>query len=188
MHPTAIVHPSTPAMRGRLALAAALAAAAVLLPQVRAAAGATPEIQRAVAKPQPVGQLHMLRQIPEACARIQGQFTGNPAEPYKFAIVKTSAGCAPRAELVDARKVGAATRPGWIYNDLVQVPSAACPTQLAVVRIWRKGSPGAPPKLDSQGRSRIYLEESLNKAKAGKLRAVPVYAAAMSVEGQACGK
>jgi hypothetical protein len=46
------------------------------------AADPTPEIHRDPATPQPVGVLHTLRQIPEACARIQGQFTGDAANPY----------------------------------------------------------------------------------------------------------
>ena len=45
----------------------------------------------------------------------------------------------------------------------------------------------APPKLDAQGRSRIYLEESKPAAAANKIPAVPMFAAAMSVEGKVCG-
>ena len=55
------------------------------------AADPQPEIQRAVGSPQAVGVAHTLRTIPEACARLEGQFTGGAASPYKFAAVRTSA-------------------------------------------------------------------------------------------------
>ena len=79
-------------MRGRWTT---LLAVAMAIPAL--AGDPTPEISRPAATPQPVGVLHTLRQIPEACARIQGRFTGNPADPYKFELVKTSPNCAPRA-------------------------------------------------------------------------------------------
>ena len=44
----------------------------------------------------------------------------------------------------------------------------------------------APPKADAQGRSRIYLKEGIDAARAGDLTPVPVYAAAMTVEGKPC--
>lgn len=146
----------------------------------------TPEIKRPVGTPQAVGVVHTLRQIPEACARIEGQFTGQATDPYKFAVVRSSANCQARARFVDAAKAKPSEKGGWKFNDLVRVPSAACPSQLAVVRIWRKPAEGAPPELDAQGRSRIYLKESVDAAKKGDLAAVPMYAAAMSLEGKAC--
>jgi len=158
--------------------------AALALPA--AAADPKPEIDRPVGKPQPVGVVHTLRQIPEACARVEGAFTGQAAEPYKFAVVRTSPNCQPRARFVDAAKAKADAKSGWIFNDLIRVPSAACSSQMAVVRIWRKPAAGAPPKLDAQGRSRIYLKESVDAAKKGDLAALPIYAASMGVEGKAC--
>ena len=150
------------------------------------AAEAGPEIRRAVATPQAIGAVHTLRTIPEACARIQGRFTGDPAAPYRFEVVRTSARCQPRAKLIDAAEVAPDTAQGWIFNDLIRVPSAACPTQQAVVRVWRHPAAAAPPELDAQGRARIYLEQSLQQAQAGKLPPVPLYAAALAVEGEAC--
>ena len=143
-----------------------------------------PEIRRAVGKPQAVGVLHTLRGFPEACTRIQGQFTGNAAKPYDFAVVPTGSRCQPRAKLVDAASVKPQGRPGWIYNDEVRVPSAACPSQQVVVRVWRSTTTATPPKLDAQGRSRLYLKDSL----AGMPDAanVPVYAIEMGVAGKAC--
>lgn len=162
----------------------ALAFAALVLPA--AAADPKPEIARETGKPQAVGVVHTLRAIPEACARIEGVFTGQAADPYKFAVVRTSPTCQARARLVDAKKAGAADGKGWIFHDLVRVPSAACASQQAVVRIWRRPADATPPELDAQGRSRIYLEEARAKLKAEGAD-LPLYAAAMALEGQGCG-
>ena len=163
-----------------------LAACAGVAAAATPAADPAPEIRRPAAIPQAVGAVHSLRTIPEACARIEGRFTGDPATPYAVNVVRTSASCQPRAHLVDAAKVHPEAGGGWIFNDLIRVPSAECPSRQAVVRIWRRPPEAAPPALDAQGRSRIYLEQSLEQARAGKLPAVPLYAAALAVEGAAC--
>ncbi len=150
------------------------------------AAEPQPEIQRPTGTPQAVGIVHTLRVIPEACARLQGRFTGDAAAPYTFTAVRTSARCQPRARLVDASGAKASVVNGWVLNDMIRVPHAACPAQQAVVRVWRKDAQAAPPSLDAQGRSRIYLKDGLDAADAGKLGAIPMYAAAMAVEGTAC--
>lgn len=147
----------------------------------------TPEIERAPGAPQAANALHTLRQIPEACARLEGMFTGSAAEPYKFAVVRTSPNCQPRARFVDFDKAKPSAASGWKYNDLIQVPSAACPSQKAMVRVWRKPADVAPPKLDAQGRSRLYLKEMQAAAKQGGYQALPMYAAEMKLEGKACG-
>ena len=46
------------------------------------------------------------------------------------------------------------------------------------MRIWRKEAGNAPPKLDAQGRSRIYLKDGMDAAKAGDLKALPMFAVA----------
>ena len=51
--------------------------------------------------------------------------------------------------------------------------------------MWRKPLTGAPPALDAQGRSRIYLKDTTDAAKA-KAPEVPMFAASMAVEGKAC--
>lgn len=150
------------------------------------AADQEPEIARGTGKPQAVGVVHTLRSIPEACARIEGVFTGQAADPYKFAVVRTSPNCQARARLVDAKKAGAAEGKGWIFHDLVRVPSAACATRQAVVRIWRRPADATPPELDAQGRSRIYLKEAKDRLQAQGAD-LPMYAAAMALEGQGCG-
>ena len=168
-------------LRPHMVLAVLLAASTVAH-----AADPAPEIRRAAASPQQFGVVHTLRTIPEACARLEGQFTGNPAVPYKFAAVRTSERCGARAKLVDAAQAKASAASGWILNDVIRVPDAACASRQAVVRVWRKDTRAAPPKLDAQGRSRIYLKEGMDAARAGDLKPIPMFAAAMTVEGLAC--
>jgi hypothetical protein len=171
----------------RVALAtAAIALSVGALSAVANAADPKPEIKRDAGKPQAIGAVHTLRVIPEACARIEGVFTGQAADPYKFAVVRTSPDCQARARLVDANKAGAADGKGWIFHDLVRVPSAGCASQQAVVRIWRKTADATPPELDAQGRSRIYLKEAKARLEAQGAK-LPSYAAAMQLEGRACG-
>ena len=145
-----------------------------------------PEIQRPAAQPQAVGVAHTLRQIPEACARIEGVFTGDAAEPYRFAVVRTRPDCQARARFVDAAKVRPAESAGWVLNDLLRVPSAGCPSLQAVVRVWRLPVEQAP-ELDGQGQLRVYAADARKAAGAPGAAAIPMYAAEMSVEGEACG-
>lgn len=143
-----------------------------------------PEIQRVPATPQAVGVVHTLRTIPEACTRLEGRFTGNAGAPYALAAVRTGARCQPRAALrQDAPAAGAA---GWVLNDLIRVPSAACPSRQAVIRIWRRPASAAVPRMDAQGKARVYLKEGLDAAAAGQLGAIPQYAMAMAMEGTDC--
>lgn len=163
-----------------------LLCAGLLAVATASAAELKPEIQRAAAAPQAIGATHTLRVIPEACARLEGKFTNDKAKPYAFAAVPTSPRCQPRARLVDAVGAKASVANGWILNDVIRVPSAACPSRQAVVRVWRQASKAVPPKLDAQGRSRIYLKEGMDAARKGQLPATPIYAASMVVEGLAC--
>lgn len=163
-----------------------LLCAGLLVAATAGAADLKPEIQRAAATPQAVGVVHTLRTIPEACARLEGKFTGVKAKPYVFAAVPSSARCQPRARLVDAVSAKASVANGWLLNDVIRVPSASCPSQQAVVRVWRLATKAAPPKLDAQGRSRIYLKDGLDAARQGQLAAIPQFATSMALEGSAC--
>jgi hypothetical protein len=156
-----------------------------LLPAVSSFAAAPPELQRAAGTPQAVGAAHTLRQIPEACARLEGVFTGEAAQPYKFAVVRTSEQCQPRARFVDYDKAQPSEAKGWKLNDVIRVPNAGCPAQQAVVRVWRMPVTTTPER-DGQGQSRIYLEDAKKQAAAGKIAQVPMFAAQMKVEGKAC--
>ena len=131
--------------------------------------GAGPQAGNHARRPssrRPIGEAHTLRTIPEACARIEGMFTGQAAEPYKFARRCAPAPTASRARASSMREGEAVEKDGWKFNDLIRVPSAACPSQQAVVRVWRKPADAAPPELDAQGRSRIYLKDATEAAKA----------------------
>jgi hypothetical protein len=150
------------------------------------AAEPRPEITRAAAKPQATNVLHTVRAIPEACARLEGMFTGRMADPYKFAVVRTSANCQARARFVDAAEAKPTTQGGWVFNDLIRVPSANCPSQQAVVRVWRRPGHTTPPALDPQGRARIYLQDA-RKPAAASAGDIPMFAATMAVEGTPCG-
>ncbi len=159
-----------------------VAALAVVLPLK---AQDAPERQREVGTPQAVGIVHTLRQIPEACTRIEGAFTGQAAEPYRTSTVATSAACQPRARFVEAAQAQPSQATGWILNDVIRVPDAACPSRQAVARIWRK--PGAQaPARDGQGQARIYLEDAQRQAAAGRLGVLPQFTAVVDVEGAAC--
>ena len=164
----------------------ALAAGLGAVSQPSLAADPKPEIQRDTGTAQAVGAAHTLRTIPEACARLEGVFTGDPAQPYKYAVVRTSPQCQPRARFVDYAKAKPSEAGGWKFNDAIRVPNAACASQQAVVRVWRKPADNAPT-LDGQGQARVYLQDAKEAAGAGKpLPAVSMYAAEMKVEGKAC--
>ena len=150
------------------------------------AAEPVPEIKRAVGSAQAIGASHTLRVIPEACMRLEGRFTGDRAKPYALSAVRTGARCQPRAALGDAAKAKASAANGWLLNDVIRVPNAACPAQQAVVRVWRKDISPTPPKLDAQGRSRIYLKDGLDAARQGELKPIPVFATALAIEGGPC--
>jgi hypothetical protein len=171
----------------RTATLFALALVAALAAPASSAAEPKPEIQRDASTPQPIGAAHTLRRIPEACARMEGRFTGDAADPYAFSLARTSASCQPRAQFVDAAKVKPSLASGWKLNDLIRVPNADCPSQQAVVRVWRKPAEVAPPKLDAQGRSRVYLKEMQAAAQQGRLNPVPLFAAEMAMAGESCG-
>ena len=141
-------------------LTIAIAAGLIAAPRAASADLPQPEIQRESTSPQAVGTLHTLRTIPEACVRLQGQFTADPAAPYGFEAVQ-SGRCAQRAVYVAASglKQAPTTASGWILNDRISVPRADAPACVAVVEIWRRPGDATPPKLDPQGRSRLYLDK-----------------------------
>lgn len=156
-----------------------------LLPLTALAASPKPEIERPTATAQAAGVVHTVRQIPEACTRIEGQFTGTAASPYDLQLVRTSPQCQPRAVFLDAGKVSPSEAAGWKLNEVVRIPSAACSTQQAVIEVWRKPA-GQRVDLDGQGQNRVYLGDAKAQAAAGQLAALPAYSAKLSMEGAAC--
>ena len=158
--------------------------AVALVTPVAAAAPPKAEIERAQGAAQAVGAVHTVRQIPEACTRIEGVYTG--ADPaYRIELVRTSAQCQPRAAFLEAARVQPGVAAGWVLNEVVRIPSAACRGQLALVQVWRKPA-GQQVALDGQGRSRVYLEDAKAQAAAGRLAALPAYAVTVQVQGRPC--
>lgn len=160
-------------------------ALALLLAAPTIAAQQAPEISREPATPQADGAAHTVRTIPEACARIEGVFTGQAQPPYRFSVKQTAPQCQARARLVNADEVEPDAAQGWLYHDEIRIPSAACKGLVAVARIWRKPGTGAL-ELDAQGRARIYLDEARANAEAGRVRDPAMYAAQLRVEGDSC--
>ena len=161
--------------------------AACLLASAAHAADPAPEIQRPAAKAQATGVVHSLRQIPEACARLEGAFTGDVSQPYRYSPVRTSPQCQPRARFVDFDKARPSVPAGWKLNDIIRVPDGACPSRQAVVRVWRKPGSATPPAADGQGQSRIYLQEAKQQAAAAaQAPSLSLFAATLDVEGKAC--
>ena len=165
-------------------LSAALAGTA-LLSGGAAFAAETPEVHRDPFPPQKTGAVHTLQIIPETCAYLQGSFTADPATPYRYGAARTGKRCQPRARLVDPAKAQPSAGAGWILNDLIRIPNAACPAQVAAIRVWRKPANNAA-QLDGEGRPRIYLEDAKRQAAAGKIAPLPQYAAVLTMEGRAC--
>jgi hypothetical protein len=149
-----------------------------------AALAATPEIKRPVGAPQANGVMHLVRGIPEACAWLEGTFTGEASAPYRFAPVRSSPTCQARARLLDPAKAQPSEAKGWKLNDVVRVPSKDCPGLQAVVEVWRKPSTSSAPDLDAQGRARIYLQDA---KKAGAQGSPAAYTAKVAIEGKPCG-
>ena len=172
----------------RLLRFAILIPLAALSPSVHAA-GPQPEIQRASFPAQAPGKVHTIRIIPEVCAYLQGSFAidsaADRAMPYRYGVARTGKRCQPRARMVDPVKANPSVEAGWILNDLIRIPNAACPAQQAVIRVWRKPANNAP-QLDGEGRPRIYLEDAKRQAAAGKIAPLPQYAAVLAMEGRGC--
>ncbi len=145
-----------------------------------------PETHRDPFPPQAIGTVHTIRIIPEACAYVRGNFTGDKTTPYRYGPARSSDRCQPRAKLVDPLKAKPSVKTGWILNDVIRIPSAACPSQQAVVRVWRKPADNKPPPADAQGRPRIYLEDAKARAAEGKLAPIAQYTATLAMEGSAC--
>ncbi len=156
----------------------------VLLLAPLAVAVQAQEIQRPPAAAQAVGVLHTVRQVPEACTRIEGRFTGQADAPYDMRLVRTGAQCQPRAAWLDFAQVTPG-QGGWKLNDRIRVPAAECPGQQALVEVWRRPVE-QPLDRDGQGQLRVYLDEARKQAGAGRLAALPAYAARLEMEGRPC--
>lgn len=149
-----------------------------------AAFATQPGVERPLGTPQANGAMHLVRAIPEACAWLEGTFTGDAANPYKFTPVRSSPTCQPRARFVDAAKAQPSEAKGWKLSDVIRIPSKDCPALQAVVKVWHKSGGGQPMALDAQGRARIYLKDAKQVAQQAPPPAM--FAAQVKVEGVAC--
>ncbi len=139
-----------------------------------------------VGAPQAPGAVHTVRQIPEACVRLEGRYAAaGAATPYVLQVVPLGGACQPRARYVGAEQAQPSAAAGWTLNDVVKIPEAACPGREAVVQVWRKSGADAPAR-DGQGQARIYLEQGRGQAAAGASR-LPQYSAVLQAPQGACG-
>lgn len=146
---------------------------------------AQPLRERPLGTAQAPGVVHTLRQIPEACIRLEGVFTGQATPPYRMRAVAISPTCQPRARYRPAGQAMPAEASGWILEDRVRVPDATCPSRMAVVQVWRKPGAAAPAR-DGQGQARIYLQQARQDAAAGAGAALPQFTAHLAMEGKPC--
>ncbi|MEP6634556.1 MAG: hypothetical protein ABJA62_10145, partial [Luteimonas sp.] len=97
--------------------------------------------------------------------------------------------CAPRAKFVESKslKKPPTVASGWILNDLLRVPSAACSDQQATISVWRRQVDPAAIKLDPQGRMRLYMkDDGMSTPAGGKAAPIGLYTATLEVVGT-CG-
>jgi hypothetical protein len=134
-----------------------------LLLAAGAASAATPEITRAPATPQAPGTAHTLRNVPEACVRLEGRFGADPTAPYALTL-HARPGCTPRAGFDADIGTGAPAGEGWILNDVLRVPRADRPACVASVSVWRHPGALAPIAQDGQRRVRMYLDQDRKPA------------------------
>lgn len=85
-------------------LACGLAVVAAPLLAATRAENPAPEIKRDTGAPQAVGAAHTRRTIPEACARLEGVFTGEAEQPLQITQWMHSPQCQPRVRYVDYAK------------------------------------------------------------------------------------
>jgi hypothetical protein len=182
--PAAIQREQAEVFRQALLLAVLMAVAAVALPLQ--AQTPKPERERPLGTPQALGVVHTVRNIPEACTRLEGVFTGDAAQPYRMQALQTAPGCQSRARYLDAAQAKPSQAAGWILNDVVRVPDAGCPSRQAVVQVWRKPV-DQPVELDAQGRVRIYLQDAQRQAAAEKMRPLPQFSAVLEMPAGRCG-
>ena len=155
----------------------------VVQPVAAGTGGSQVASQRPAVQPQPDGVLHTLRQIPEACVRLQGQFTGQAQQPYALQVVETSLTC-PRRAVFTGVSAQAPGEPGWQPVEQLRVPSARCPGMVRVLDLWQL--PGQVRRLpvDGQGRERVYLEQARATPAADSRALLPQWRASWQVQGQ----
>lgn len=136
--------------------------------------------------PQAPGAVHTVRQIPEACTRLEGRYAQpGAATPYVLETVALGGNCQARARYVDGGQAQPSASTGWVLNDVIRIPEAACPGREAVVQVWRKAGDAVPAR-DGQGQTRVYLDESRSKA-ASAASALALFSAVLQAPTGRCG-
>lgn len=139
-----------------------------------------------VGAPQQPDAVHTVRQIPEACVRLEGRYAQpGAATPYVLQVVPVGGNCQPRARYLDGGRAQPSASAGWLLNDEIRIPEAACPGREAVVQVWRKAGDAVPAR-DGQGQTRVYLEESRSKA-ASAASALGQFSAVLQPPAGRCG-
>src|SRR5690606_10756496 len=88
-----------------------------------------------VGAPQQPGAVHTVRQIPEACVRLEGRYAQPGSnEPYALQVVPVGGNCQARARFVEGAEAKPSATGGWVLNDVIRIPEASCPGREAVVR------------------------------------------------------
>ena len=153
--------------------------AALLAVSLQAAAAPSQPVTLTGA-PQADGAVHTLRQIPEACVRIEGRYTGQEGRPYALAVVPLGGTCQPRARFAGERPATElAAEAGWQATQRIAVPSAACPERIMTLTVWQREGAGLPP-ADGQGQTRVYLKDAARQATASQDRR-PAYAVSQTL-------
>jgi hypothetical protein len=154
-----------------------------LLLALSGAAMATAPAARPAASPQADGVAHTLRQIPEACIRLQGMFTGRADQPYALQAVPTQERCPRRAVFAGISDAPQADE-GWQLDEQIMVPSAACPALRMTLSLWRHPGQVRTAERDGQGQVRVYVEQARQAATGGGQATLPQWRASWQVQGR----
>ncbi|ADV28466.1 hypothetical protein Psesu_2637 [Pseudoxanthomonas suwonensis 11-1] len=175
---------SRAAFRQSLLLVLLATAAAVVMP-LRAQPQAEAPAPRTGAPQQP-GAVHTVRQIPEACVRLEGRYAEpGAADAYDLQVVPLGGACQARARFVESAQARPSAASGWTLSDVIRIPEARCAGREAEVQVWRKGG-NAPGARDGQGQARVYLEQGREQA-VSAASALPQFTAVLKAPSGRCG-
>ena len=138
---------------------------------------------RPAASPQADGVAHTLRQIPEACIRLQGMFSGRADHPYALQAVPTQERCPRRAVFAGIADAPQADE-GWQLDEQIVVPSAACPALRMTLSLWRHPGQVRKAERDGQGQVRVYVEQARQAADGAEQATLPQWRASWQVQGR----
>lgn len=161
----------------RFRVPALAVAGLVLAATAHAGTELPPQRTRTASTPQADGTVHTLRQIPEACVRLQGQFGG--AAGYALEVVPLGPGCPQRARFVAPGTLTPDPAAGWQYDEQIVVPAARDRRCTATLAVWKL--PAGMAGRDGQGQARVYLDQARQQAAAGRLPAPARWTAVLTI-------